>query len=111
MRFFINEYYKSTKKRLNHLHDCVCIHPNDVDTFYKIASEIYCKPEMKTLAEDLIFENIIHNSVKPQTSELIELKNEFISNKDKSNFTLKGFFFLFLKLILREEDEKRNNRP
>lgn len=91
MRCFITKYYEYTKRRLNHLHDCVCIHPNHVDKFYDIVTEVYCKEEMRTLARDLVFSDLIRNSVEPQTSKLIDLLNEFESNMDDFELSVKTF--------------------
>lgn len=55
MRIFLQEFNKKTKRRLNHLHDCVMLHPNDVDVFFDIVTEVYCRPNMRTLAKDLFF--------------------------------------------------------
>ena len=33
MRLFILRFYQETGKKLNHLHDCVLLHPNDVSVF------------------------------------------------------------------------------
>lgn len=66
MRFFISEFFKKTKgRRLNHLHDCVMLHPNDVDIFYELAEELYCDPKMLSLANDLVFERFKKDTVGP----------------------------------------------
>ena len=85
------KYYEYTKRRLNHLHDCVCIHPNHVDKFYDIVTEVYCKDEMRILARDLVFSDLIRNSVEPQISKLIDLLNEFESNMDDFELSEKTF--------------------
>ena len=71
MREFILRFHKKTSKRLNHLHDCVMVHPNDVGIFYDIVTEIYYEPRMKTLAQDLVFRRFKLSSVD-STAEKLE---------------------------------------
>jgi len=48
------------------------VHPNDVDSLYKVISDVYCAPEMKNLAKDLV----LHVSSKTlQVKHYKPLKN------------------------------------
>ena len=89
MRMFIHRFYKQTVKKINHLHDCVMLHPNDVDIFYKIAAEVYCSPFMNTLAQDLMFSRMKQDIVGKPLEIMLEL--EFVSNMD--DFELKPDIF------------------
>ena len=91
MRMFLYRFYKQTGKKLNHLHDCVMVHPNDVDIFYKIVSEIYCSPFMKTLAKDLVFSCMKSDTRGLALSKLIEIEKEFLSNMDNIELTPSTF--------------------
>ena len=77
MRLFLQKFFKKTKKRLNHLHDCVMLHPNDVDTFYDIVAEVYCSPAMKTLAQDLLFSRIKKDLVGEPLEFVLDLEKDF----------------------------------
>ena len=91
MRMFIHRFYKQTGKKINHLHDCVMLHPNDVDIFYKIAAEVYCSPFMNTLAQDLMFSRMKQDIVGKPLERMLELESEFVSNMD--DFELKPGIF------------------
>ena len=92
MRKFLMECYKKTGKKINHLHDCVMLHPNDVDIFYEIVSDVYCSPYMKTLANDLIFEVMKQDVRGPELAEIQKLQEQFNSNMD--DFSLKKEVFV-----------------
>ena len=87
MRLFLQKFYKKTKRRLNHLHDCVMLHPNDVDIFYSIVAEVYCSPAMKTLAEDLFFSRIKKDLVGEPLNVVCELEKQFKRNSDEFEVT------------------------
>ena len=87
MRMFLDKFYKQTGKKLNHLHDCVLLHPNDVGSFYNIVTEIYCSPFMKTLAQDLVFSSMKSDTRGQVLGKLIEKEKEFISNMDNFELT------------------------
>lgn len=81
MRMFIQEFYDVKKQKINHLHDCVMLHPNDVDAFYNIVKKIYCSEKMSTLVEDLVFKRMKNNTVGVARETLERLENDFIKNK------------------------------
>jgi hypothetical protein len=52
---FRSEILKYTHNYIiNHLHDCVLMHPNYVEDFYKIVTEIYTSEQMQNLTTNLI---------------------------------------------------------
>ena len=91
MRMFLYRYHKQTGKKLNHLHDCVMLHPNDVDIFYKIVTEIYCSSFKKTLARDLVFSCMKSDTRGQVLGKIIEIEKEFISNMDNIELTPSTF--------------------
>lgn len=91
MRMFIYQFYKKTGKKLNHLHDCVMLHPNDVAIFYEIVTDIYCSPYMETLISDLVFAPMKGATAGSVLEKIIEIEKEFLSNKDKIILTPESF--------------------
>jgi DNA-directed RNA polymerase len=89
MRLLINKLSKKTKNIPSHIHDCVLLHPNDVDTFYDIVTEIYCNKNMSTLANDLIFACFKKNTVGDIHSNIINIELEFNKNKEQFNINPK----------------------
>jgi len=82
MRMFIYRFYERTGRKINHLHDCVMLHPNDVAIFYDIVTEIYCSPFMRTLVQDLVFSRMKSDTTGSVLDRIIEVEKEFLSNKD-----------------------------
>ena len=92
MRFFISEFFKKTKgQRLNHLHDCVMLHPNGVGIFYELVEELYCDPKMLSLANDLVFKRFKRDTVGPPRHKIEEIQQIF-SEKMGSFELTKGTF-------------------
>lgn len=91
MRMFIYEFYKKTRRRLNHLHDCVMLHPNDVEIFYGIVTDIYCDPRMLSLAQDLVFSRFINNTTGKTRDNLLELQEEFVGNMEPLPLNISEF--------------------
>lgn len=55
LRKILREVHKRTKYTPNHLHDCVIIHPNYVDEFYSIVSDIFKDKVLHNFAENCVF--------------------------------------------------------
>ena len=87
MRIFLCKFYEQTGRRLNHLHDCVMLHPNDVNIFYQIVSQVYCNPSMNTLADDLVFSRMELDLVGEPLENILKLKKEFTKNMDDFELT------------------------
>lgn len=56
MRIIITKMFLKTNYRINHLHDCVLIHPNYVNEFYNVITEIYSSDIFVDLANKVYFE-------------------------------------------------------
>jgi hypothetical protein len=56
MRHIINRMYERCGYSINHLHDCVLMHPNYVDDFYEVVRELYCSNNWNHLAGTLFLE-------------------------------------------------------
>ena len=67
------------------------IHPNDVDIFYDIVSEVYCDPKMKTLAVDLFFSRLKQDVVGEPLEQIIKLEQKFCENMDSFNLSFETF--------------------
>lgn len=86
MRYFIAEYYDRTKQRINHLHDCVLVHPNDVGVIYKVIQKAYTRPIMKTLAKDLVFARFINNTRGDVREEISAYAAAFSKNMESLDY-------------------------
>ena len=82
MREIIAKVYEKTKQRINHLHDCVILHPNEVDTFYEVVKDIYCNPKMLEMADNLVFKPFMSKTKGPSQMKLKEIQKKFNKNKD-----------------------------
>lgn len=82
MRHFIKEMSEKHNVVINHLHDCVILHPNAVDDFYALVRKTYTMEKMYTLIDDLVFTQI-KSSVSSEAKELIDTKiTEFFALGD-----------------------------
>ena len=91
MRIFLQKYYEITKRRLNHLHDCIMVHPNDVSIFYEIVREVYCDPKMNTLAKDLFFARMKIDLTGDPLEKVKKLEEKFYENMDEFDLNLNVF--------------------
>ena len=79
---FIYRMHELHKYSINHLHDCVLVHPNYVDAMYDVIEETYKSDELYFMANHLFFDHIA-NHVSEHTKSIIEkYKREFESNCD-----------------------------
>ena len=67
------------------------LHPNDVDVFYEIVSEIYCSSAMNTLTSDLFFSRIKKDLVGDPLETILNLEKKFIENMDDFKVSKKTF--------------------
>jgi len=77
LRFFIRKMKDKYKARINHLHDCVIIHPNDVDNFYKVVEDLYKSRELFEMADNLFFDPIKGNASQDIQKKIEQLQKEF----------------------------------
>ena len=82
IRHFIKVMYEKHKYRINHLHDCVLIHPNHVDNFYSEVYELYSSDKMYNMVDTLVFDQIRANLSTDSQIELDKLKKEFYDISD-----------------------------
>jgi hypothetical protein len=79
---FIFEMYTRHKVKISHLHDCVLLHPNDVQSFYDLVYDIYSKPELHQIADSLFFEHIKNVISGDSRSKIEELQAQFHQKAD-----------------------------
>ena len=91
MREFITKFYDRTGHKLNHLHDCVMLHPNDVDIFYEVVSDVYCNPRMHTLAQDLLFSRFKIDTIDECRKTIADIEEKFVKNMDEIKLTRNTF--------------------
>jgi hypothetical protein len=82
MRLIIKRIHEKTGYIINHLHDCVLIHPNYVNVFYEVISEIYTSKEMMHLAKNLLFDPMKSDLDSDTLKEVEELEKDFYCNAD-----------------------------
>ncbi len=80
MHRFILEMYTLHKVKISHLHDCVLIHPNQVANFYDLVFEIYSKPELHEMIDNLFFEHIKNVISGDSRAKIEKLQAQFHKN-------------------------------
>lgn len=79
LRRIINAMKKEHKTSINHLHDCVILHPNDLNALYSVLKEIYSSPELYNIIETGVFDSVM-NTLSPESRvKLNILKEEFLN--------------------------------
>lgn len=78
MRLIMEEMYRKTSYKINHLHDCVILHPNYADDFFDIVESLYTSQKMHNLTETL-FDGFI-GLVSLSSRDQIKLYYEEFSN-------------------------------
>lgn len=91
MRIIITRVYDSSKYRINHLHDCVLIHPNYVDVFYDVVSDIYTEDTLTRLASKLFFEPMTEGLASDLCDEIKKIQKGFEDNMDTIDVTKDKF--------------------
>ena len=54
------------------------MHPNDVDVFYDIVSEVYCRPVTKKLTSKLLFSRMKLDLKGDPLEKIIQLEKQFL---------------------------------
>lgn len=93
MHYFIIRMYEKHGYIINHLHDCVLVHPNYVEGFYDIVQELYSSNKLYNILETSVFEPAEH-SVSEESAIVVQ--------KARENF---------LKLSDNFEEELKNHLP
>lgn len=83
LRRIMNQLKSEHNVTINHLHDCVILHPNDLDCLYQVIGDIYSKPEVYNLIETGVF-TPIRSTLSPESQiKLDGLKNEYFKISDQ----------------------------
>jgi DNA-dependent RNA polymerase len=75
MHYFITEMKERHNYIINHLHDCVLIHPNHVDEFYVVVRDLYTSKRLYNAVFDLVFseaERVLSSDSQPKIAALRE---------------------------------------
>lgn len=76
---------------VNHLHDCVMVHPNQVDSLYDVLKHIYLTSDLYNLTDNLVFSQM-ESQLSPESVEILKtMKNEFYELTDDYEDELKKF--------------------
>lgn len=67
------------------------MHPNDVNAFYDVVTEVFCSPAMKTLAKDLVFSRMKSDLTGEPLERISLLEQKFLSNMDDFELNPKTF--------------------
>lgn len=82
MHHFILEMRKKEKYTINHLHDCVLLHPNYIDSFYVIVEDLYKSDKLYNLAFYSLFDHVKNNVSNSSAEKIKEIMEEFIAQCD-----------------------------
>lgn len=64
---------------VNHLHDCVLVHPNDVDKLFEAIDKVYKELNLYHVTENMLF-SVVQSSVSPESEKIIiGLKEDYYS--------------------------------
>jgi len=80
MRKIIRTIHEQTGYTINHVHDCVILHPNYVNTFYDVVEDVYTSDFMKDLAKKCFFEPMKESLADDFIKEINELQEKFELN-------------------------------
>lgn len=86
MRLFISGHYNRTGRKINHLHDCVLVAPEDVDIIYDVIRDVYCDPKMKNLASSLVFSRFISETRGDSQKKIKAIHAKFLSNMESLDY-------------------------
>ena len=77
LRIFIQRMYEKHKYKINHLHDCVIMHPNYVEAFYEEVELLYSSEELYRIPESLVFEQFKYSISEGARKTLDQYEQEF----------------------------------
>jgi hypothetical protein len=78
IRFYIRKMKEDHKYIINHLHDCVIIHPNYVDDFYKLVEILYKSDDLYYMSEKLIFDQMRSSLSQGSRDQLDKIKTDYL---------------------------------
>jgi hypothetical protein len=73
---------KEHKSSVNHLHDCIILHPNELDSPYTVIKEVYSSPDIYNLIDNGVFDQIESVLSNQGKEKLKVLKEEFFTLTD-----------------------------
>jgi hypothetical protein len=79
LRRITNGMRKKHKVSINHLHDCIILHPNDLEALYGVIREIYMSPDLFNVVETGVFDSVSDILSSESREKLFLLKLEFLS--------------------------------
>lgn len=74
---------------INHLHDCVMLHPNYVDCFFDEVYKLYSSDELYNISHNLFFKKLENHLSGSSKEKLNKIKKEFDDNSDDFKDLLK----------------------
>jgi DNA-dependent RNA polymerase len=80
---FILKMREEKNCSINHLHDCVLVHPNAVNDMYDVIEEIYKSDELYCMADRLFFDHVANHVSEDTRVEIEKLKKEFKKGCDE----------------------------
>lgn len=78
IRFYIRKMKEDHKYIINHLHDCVIIHPNYVDDFYKLVEILYKSDDLYYMSEKLLFDQMRSSLSQGSRDQLDKIKTDYL---------------------------------
>lgn len=86
MRSIIRNMYRDHGYRIDHLHDCIMLHPTKVDAFYEVLNKVYSKPTIHDYMNTNVFD-IFRSSISSEMhKEFDHMVAEFNSISNKTDF-------------------------
>lgn len=82
MRRLVNLMYREYDYKIDQLHDCIMVHPNQVDNLYKCLDSIYNSKELITFMSENVFKTFMESVSIDKKAELQLLIEEFNAYND-----------------------------
>jgi len=96
IRYFIRNFAEKYNYKINHLHDCILLHPNYVDNFYDLVTELYKSENLYYMSENLVFDPMKPFLSVDSRYKLDKIKKEFLSLcdnfKDEMDFDPRNLY-------------------
>ena len=69
--------YERTKYEIGHIHDCSQMHPNYVDDFYEVVTEVYSEIDWPNIMKNLFFEPMQEGMLPTVKEKMNKLEADF----------------------------------
>jgi hypothetical protein len=90
MRIVTKRLYERTGYTINYFHDCVLLHPNHVDIYYEIITELFTSKDFLNMADNLFFDAIktdldidTAEQISNIQKEFLEVSNDLVIEQEK----------------------------